>query len=77
MHPIDILSPSRPLGKSTVPATLVAPLEKKGQRISELLDPFRPQAAQPHQTSHTILTASHALGFELATDARTPIGLVA
>jgi hypothetical protein len=40
MEPSDILSPSRPLGKSTVSATLVARLERKGQRISELLARF-------------------------------------
>jgi len=40
-------------------------------------DLFGPQATQPHQTRHTILTASHRLGFELAIDTRTPMGLVA
>ncbi len=37
---IGILSPCRPLSKSTVSATFVAALLRKGQRISELLACF-------------------------------------
>ena len=48
-EPIDILSPSRPFSKSTVPAALEAPLEKSGQRISESIITFRaPQRLDLH-----------------------------
>jgi hypothetical protein len=46
---INVLSLSRPLSKSTLPATLEAPLEKSGHRISESVTTFRaPQRLDPH-----------------------------
>jgi hypothetical protein len=48
-EPIDILSPSRPFSKSTVPAALEAPLEKSGQRSSDSVITFRaPQRLDLH-----------------------------
>ena len=46
---INVLSLSRPLSKPTLPATLEAPLEKIGHRISESVTTFRaPQRLDLH-----------------------------
>ena len=46
---INVLSLSRPLSKPTLPATLEAPLEKSGHRISESVTTFRaPQRLDLH-----------------------------
>jgi hypothetical protein len=46
---INILSLPHPLIKSTLPATLEAPLEKRGHRISESVITFRaPQRLDLH-----------------------------
>jgi hypothetical protein len=61
---INVLSLSRPLSKSTLPATLEAPLEKSGHRISESVTTFRaPQRLDLH-----VIPQHELLGIRMQVD---------
>lgn len=60
----DILSPSRPLSKSTVSAPFVPPLERQGQRSGELIACF----TQPRDSDLRVIARHQLLGVGMEVD---------